>query len=384
MRSTLLPYGHQIIEDDDVAAVVEALRSDWLTTGPLVERFENELAHRTGARFAVVVSNGTAALHAAAFAAGVRAGCGAVVPALTFSASANCIRYLGGDVRFADVLADTLTLDPMSAAAQMTPATRALVAVDYAGQPADLDELRRLAESNGALLIEDAAHAIGAEYRGRRIGSIAHMTTFSFHPVKQMTTGEGGAVTTDDAELARRMRIFRNHGITSDARDRAARGTWRYDLDELGFNYRLTDPQCALGLSQLRKLDRWIARRAEIARRYGEAFAELDAVEVPVIRSDRTSAWHLYVIRFRLEMLRVDREQLFRALRAEGIGVNVHYVPVPHLGYYRKLDAGRGSWPVTEAAYERMLTLPVWAGMSDRDAADVISAVRKVVDAYRA
>lgn len=381
VRSTLVPYGRQVIEDDDVAAVVDALRSDWLTTGPLVERFEEHLAERTGARFAVVMSSGTAALHAAAFAAGIRPGDSAIVPALTFAATANCIRYVGGEVRFADVRQDTLTIDPTSASNLMRPRTRAIVAVDYAGQPADLDELRRVADRAGALLIEDAAHAIGATYRGRPVGSLADLTTFSFHPVKQMTTGEGGAVTTDDDTLAKRVRVFRNHGITTDARERAERGTWWYDLPELGFNYRLTDIQCALGSSQLRKLDRWLARRAEIAARYNAAFADLKEVQTPTVSGDRTSAWHLYVVRFRTELLRADRALLFRALRAEGIGVNVHYIPVPRLSIYR--GAAGGPWPVTDDAYERMITLPLWAGMTDSDAGDVIEGVRKVVGAYR-
>jgi UDP-4-amino-4,6-dideoxy-N-acetyl-beta-L-altrosamine transaminase len=382
VREHMLPYGHQVIGDDDVEAVVRVLRSDWLTTGPLVERFEAELAERVGARYAVVVSSGTAALHAAAAAIRMGPGATAIVPALTFAASANCFRYLGASVRFADVRGETLTVDPAAVERLIDGSTRAILAVDYAGQPADLDELRRLARRGEVVLIEDAAHAIGATYRGRRVGSIADLTTFSFHPVKQMTTGEGGAVATDDADLAQRMRAFRNHGITSDVRDRAAQGTWWYDLVELGFNYRLTDLQCALGLSQLRKLDGWLARRAEIAARYDRELSVMAEIETPVVAPERTSAWHLYVVRFRLDRLRADRELLFRALRAEGIGVNVHYIPVPRLSYYR--DATGGPWPVSDDTYERMVTLPLWAGMTDDDVGDVVEGVRKVVDAYRA
>lgn len=382
VRDAMLPYGHQVIDDDDVAAVVGALRSEWLTTGPLVDRFERALAERVGARHVVAVSSGTAALHAAAAVVGMGSGTAAVVPALTFSASANCFRYVGAEVRFADVRADTLTIDPADVEAVIDERVKAIVAVDYAGQPADLAELRDLAERRGAMLIEDAAHAIGATYRGRPVGSIAHLTTFSFHPVKQMTTGEGGAVATDDEALADRLRAFRNHGITTDARERQVRGTWWYDLVELGFNYRLTDLQSALGISQLRKLDGWLARRAEIAGRYDREFGRLGEVETPTIAEGRTSAWHLYVIRFRLDRLRADRELLFRALRAEGIGVNVHYIPVTHLSHYRAIAQPR-PLPVTDREYERALTLPLWAGMSDADADDVVQAVTKVVRAYR-
>jgi len=382
VRSVMLPYGHQLVTDDDVAAVAGALRSDWLTTGPLVARFEGDFAAFVGARHAVAVSSGTAALHAAAYAAGIGPGDEVIVPALTFVASANCVRYLGGTVVFADVRPDTLTLDPLDVARRITARTKAIVAVDFAGLPCELDDLLAMASASGAVLIEDAAHAVGATYRGRPVGSIAPLSTFSLHPVKQMTTGEGGVVTTASDAHAASMRRFRNHGIDLDARQRGDLGTWTYDVSDLGFNYRLTDVQSALGSSQLRRIPQWSIRRQEIAARYLAAFADLPSVELPATAGDRTSGWHLFVIRLRLERFTVDRAQVFRALRAENIGVNVHYVPVPWHSYYRQLGHRRGGWPVTEDAYERMITLPLWAGMTDQDVADVINAVRKVVVAY--
>lgn len=382
VRATMLPYGHQMISDEDVAAVVAALRSDWLTTGPLVSRFESDFAAFVGARHSLAVSNGTAALHAAAFAAGVRPGDEVIVPALTFVASASCVRYLGGTVVFADVRPDTLTIDARDVEQRVTRRTKAIVAVDFTGQPCDLDELRAIARASGASLIEDAAHAIGATYRDRAIGSIADLTTFSLHPVKQMTTGEGGTVATESDELSAAVRRFRNHGIDLDALERAQAATWAYDVVELGFNYRLTDLQCALGSSQLRQLPGALARRREIAACYTSAFADLREVQLLATPTDRTSGWHLFVLLLRTELLSAGRADVFRALRAENIGVNVHYVPVPWHSYYRRLGYERGGWPVTEDAYERMITLPLWAGMSDDDVADVIAAVRKVVGAY--
>lgn len=384
VRSRSLPYGRQVIDAADIAAVVDTLQSDWLTTGPAVDRFEQAFARAVGAAYAVAVSNGTAALHAAAFAAGVGPSRGAITTPMTFAATANCARYLGATVTFADVEAGTLNLSPARVAEAVQPDTAAIIAVDYTGQPADLDELRGLAEERGALLIEDASHALGATYRGRPVGAVAHLTTFSLHPVKHITTGEGGVVTTNDPELASRLRRFRNHGIETDARQREAAGSWFYEMRDLGFNYRLTDLQCALGTSQLVHLPAWVARRRAIAARYADLLASEAALELPLVRDDRDPAWHLYVVRLRLERLRVDRGQIFRALRAEGIGVNVHYIPVPWHPYYQGLGYARGSWPVAEAAYERLLSLPMWAGMSDTDVDDVVGAVRKVLSAYGA
>lgn len=385
VRARLLPYGRQTIEPDDVAAVVDVLGSDWLTTGPKVTEFEAAFAAVTGTEQAVAVANGTAALHAAAYALGVGPADEVIVPAMTFAATANCVVFLGGKPVFADVEPDTLLLDPASAARCLTGRTKAIIAVDYAGQTCDYAALRELADSRGTALAADACHALGGVEGGRPVGSLADLSTFSLHPVKPLTTAEGGVVTTDDAELAERMRVFRNHGITSDHRQRDAQGSWFYEMVDLGFNYRLSDLQCALGLSQLKKLPGWIERRREIARRYDEAFAELELARPLRTRDGVEHAYHLYVLRLELERLRVGRAEVFAALRAEGIGVNVHYVPVHLHPYYReRFGTGPGLCPVAEDAYERILTLPVWPGMSDDDADDVIAAVRKVLAGYAA
>jgi UDP-4-amino-4,6-dideoxy-N-acetyl-beta-L-altrosamine transaminase len=368
------------VDEADIAAVVAALRSDWLTTGPIVDEFETAFAKVVGVPHAVAVSSGTAALHAAAFAAGIGAGDEVITTPMTFAATANCVRYLGGTVVFADVRPDTLNLDPAKVEACITPRTKAVITVDYAGEPSDLDELDALASRHGFTLIEDASHALGATYRGRPVGSLARLTTFSLHPVKHITTGEGGLVTTDDPTLASRLRIFRNHGIT---REHQRREDWRYEIVELGYNYRLSDIQSALGLSQLERLPEQIVRRREIAARYTRAFAALPQIGPPGVLTDRESAWHLYVVRLRLDRLRVGRAEVFRALRAENIGVNVHYIPVPWHSYYEALGFRRGGWPVAEGAYERLLSLPMFPAMTDTDVEDVVLAVDKVLAHFR-
>ncbi|MGE0443850.1 MAG: UDP-4-amino-4,6-dideoxy-N-acetyl-beta-L-altrosamine transaminase [Vicinamibacterales bacterium] len=384
VRSTLLPYGRQAIDDDDVRAVVGVLQSDWLTTGPAVGAYEADVCAAVGARHAVAFSSGTAALHAAVHAAGIGPGDEVITSPLTFVASANCARFVGADPVFADVRDDTLTIDPGRVAAAIGPRTRALIPVDFAGQPADLDELTALAARHGLTVIEDAAHSLGASYRGRRVGTLATLTVFSTHPVKHVTTGEGGVVATDDARLADRLRLFRNHGISSDARARQEAGSWYYEMVELGYNYRITDLQCALGSSQLRKLPRWVERRQEIAARYSAELAGLEPLRLPLVAGDRTSSWHLYVVRVRRGALRGDvgRDAVFKALRAENIGVNVHYIPVTWHPYYQQLGHRRGAHPVAESAYEELITLPLFPAMSDADVGDVVTAVRKVVTAY--
>ena len=383
VRKTLLPYGRQSVGEDDIQAVVDVLRSDWLTTGPKVGEFEEAFAAWVGAKHAVSFSSGTAALHGAAFAAGLRPGDEAITTPMTFAATANCVLYQGATPVFADVSADTLNLDPEKAAAKITARTRAILAVDYAGHPADLDAILELADRNGMTVIEDASHALGAEYRNRRVGSIAHMTVFSFHPVKHLATGEGGMVTTNRADYAEALRRFRNHGISSDARQRQAEGQWHYEMVLLGFNYRLTDIACALGLSQLKKLEANLARRREIAARYATAFRDLAGVARPAVRAEVNPAWHLYPVRLNLEKLSADRAQIFRALRAENIGVNVHYIPVHRHPYYRDRFGYRGGeYPVAEDAYERLISLPMFHGMSDQEVEDVSAAVKKVRVAF--
>jgi perosamine synthetase len=383
VRNTLLPYGHHSISEDDIQAVVETLRSDWLTTGPKVAEFEEAMAAWVGAKHAVSFSSGTAALHAAAFTAGLKPGDEVITSPMTFAATANCVLYQGATPVFADVSSDTLNLDPDLASARLTSRTKAILPVDYAGHPADLDSILQLAERHGLAVIEDACHALGAEYRGRRVGSIAHMTVFSFHPVKHLTTGEGGMVTTDNPEFAETLRRFRNHGISSDARQRQMLGQWHYEMVLLGFNYRLTDIACALGLQQLARLEVNLARRRQIAARYAAAFQNLPGVLPPQVRSDVSPAWHLYPIRLELKKFSAGRSDVFRALRAENIGVNVHYIPVHLHPYYRDRFGYRGGeYPVAEAAYECLVSLPMFHGMSDQDVEDVIAAVKKVCSAY--
>jgi perosamine synthetase len=377
VRRQLLPYGRQTVTEADVAAVVEVLRSDWLTTGPKIEEFEEAIAGFVGARHAVAFSSGTAALHAAVFAAGLHAGDEAITSPLTFCATANALLYQGATPVFADVTDQTLTIDPDDAARRVTPRTRALLPVDYAGHPADLDAMLALADRHGLVVIEDAAHALGAVYRGRTVGSISHMSVFSFHPVKHLTTGEGGMVTTQDGDVARRLRLFRNHGIESDARARQDGGTWYYEMTALGYNYRLTDIACALGLAQVPGLEGNVARRRVIAARYSEALSGVPGLTLPHTAADVAHAWHLYPIRV---VPPIDRAEVFRALRAEGLGVNVHYVPVHLHPYYRgRFGYAGGEVPRAEAAYASLISLPMFHGMTDRDVDDVTTAVQKVM-----
>jgi perosamine synthetase len=376
-RRQMLPYGRQSMDEDDIAAVVDVLRSDWLTTGPKVAEFEQAFAQFTGAREAVAVSNGTAALHAAMYAIGIGSGDEVLVPAMTFAASANCVVYQGGTPVFVDVDPHTLLIDPEQAQAKITPRTKAIIVVDYAGQPCDYDQLRAIADQHDLWLVADACHALGGNYKGRPVGSLADLSTFSLHPVKPITSGEGGMVTTDDLSLARRMRIFRNHGITSDHRQRDQQGSWFYEMVDLGYNYRLTDFQCALGLSQLRKLPGWVARRREIAYRYDAAFAGMTAVQPLAVRPDVVHAYHLYMVRVQSHEVGLSRDQVFAALRAEGIGVNVHYIPVHlHPFYRQRFGTGPGLCPTAEAAYGQLITLPVFPAMSDADVDTVVAGVR--------
>ena len=383
VRSSMLPYAHQQITDEDVDAVAAALRSDWLTTGPRVPEFEGALAGVTGARHAVAFSSGTSALHGATAAAGLGPGDEAITTPMTFAATANAVLYVGAEVRFADVHARSLLIDPELVARQVTPRTKAILPVDYSGQPADYDALREVAVAapNGPLrIIADAAHSLGATWRRRPVGTLADLTVLSFHPAKIITTGEGGAVLTDDDELAASLRRFRNHGISSELR---ARTDWTYAMVDLGFNYRLTDIGAALGTSQMERLEAFLARRRRLASSYLERLSGHDALDVPEIHPDADPAWHYMFVQLRLDRLSVDRGAVYRALRAEGIGVNVHYIPVHQHPFYRERFPGL-SLPVAEAAYERLLTLPLHAGMDESDVDDVVAALDKVTSAYRA
>lgn len=383
VRQTLLPYGKQWLDDEDIAAIVEILTSDWLTTGPKVNEFEQRFADFVGVTDAVAVSSGTAALHAVMYALGIGLGDEVIVPAMTFAATANSIVFQGGVPIFVDVDPDTLLIDPCQVEAKITSRTKAIIAVDYAGHPCDYESLRSIASRYNIALVADACHALGGKYRGQPVGSVADLSTFSFHPVKHITTGEGGMVVTSNPDFARRMRIFRNHGITTDHRQREQQGSWFYEMVDIGYNYRLTDLQCALGLSQIKKLANWIERRQAIAHRYDEAFAEMPAVRPLAVRADVSHAYHLYVVQLDLDQLCATRADIFTALRAEGIGVNVHYIPVHLHPFYRsRFGTEPGLCPVAEKAYERIISLPIFPRMSDSDVNDVITAMHKVIAAF--
>jgi perosamine synthetase len=375
MDQAPLPYGRQWIDEDDIRAVVETLRGDWLTTGPRVEQFEQAFARRVGAKHAVAVSSGTAALHAAMSALRIGPGDEVIVPPLTFAATANCVLYQGATPVFADVEPDTLLIDPEQVKRKITSKTKAIIAVDYAGQPCDYDRLRGLCWRHGLSLVADACHALGGERNGRKVGTLADLNTFSLHPVKPIAAGEGGVVSTDDAEMARRLRSFRNHGIDTTARERAAEGGWRYDMTELGYNYRLSDIHCALAHSQLRKLTGWVERRQSIAARYDELLASLPGIQPLAVRGEASHAYHLYVVQAFAPA--PSRETVFKRMRAAGIGVNVHYIPVHLHPYYRqRLGTGPGLCPVAEAAAERILSLPLFPKMTDSDVDRVVEALR--------
>jgi perosamine synthetase len=383
-RRAILPYGRQTVTEEDVRLVVDVLRSDWLTTGPVVERFERAVADYVGAAEAVALSSGTAALHAAMFALGIGPGDEVIVPAMTFAATANCVVYQGGTPVFADVDPETLLLGPEQVAIRITPRTRAIIAVDYAGQPCDYEALGSIARDHDLVLVDDASHALGARDRGVPVGCLADLSTFSMHPVKPITTGEGGMVTTEDHTLAQLIRRFRNHGFSRDHRACEAAGSWYYEMTDLGYNYRLTDIQCALGLGQLSKLDAWLVRRREIAEQYDRALASLPGVRPLGRREDVVHAWHLYVVRVDRDSLGVDRAAMFRALRAEGIGVGVHYIPVHLHPFYReRYGTAPGLCPAAEAAYEEILSLPLFPAMADEDARDVVTALDTAIDRSR-
>jgi perosamine synthetase len=383
IRKSLLPYGHQTVDPDDVRIVVDVLQSDWLTTGPKVREFERAFARFVGAGEAVAVSSGTAALHAAMNVLGVGSGDEVIVPTMTFAATANCVLYQGGRPVFADVDPQTLLVDTRSLEAKITPRTRAIIAVDYAGQPCDYDTLGAIAERHGLALVADACHSLGGSYKGRSVGTLADLNVFSLHPVKAMTTGEGGMITTASFETAHGIRRFRNHGITSDHFEREQMGSWLYEMVDLGYNYRLSDIQCALGLTQIAKLPGWLARRRAIAHRYDLAFAPLPGVHTLRVGKDIQHGYHLYVVELDLDRFNVDRQRIFAALRAEGIGVNVHYLPVHLHPFYREaLGTRPGMCPSAESAYEKILSLPLFPAMSDNDVDDVIEAMWKVTSAY--
>lgn len=383
-RDTKIYYGHQYIDEDDVQAVVQVLRYQDLTCGPKIGELERRLCEVTGAKYAVACSSDTAALHIACLAAGVAEGDEVITTPITFAASANCALYCGARPVFADIDPETYNIDPEKVAQAVGPKTKAVMAVDYTGQSAKLDELLEICRKNGLTLIEDGAHVIGTRYRGRPNGSIADMTTFSFHPVKTVTGGEGGAVTTNDESLYRKLLLYRSHGITraEELMENVPDGPWYYEQIALGYNYRLTDIQAALIISQLNKLPMFRRRRKEIVAKYDEAFARLPQlfVQKEIPESDTTR--HLYILRLVPEKLTISRRQFFDALAAENVCCNVHYIPVYYLPYYQKLGYRRGLCPNAEKLYEEIITLPLYYSMTDRDVDSVIEAVTKIAVYY--
>ncbi len=350
----MIPYGKQYIDEDDIQAVVEVLRSDWLTTGPKVAEFEEAFARHIGVKYAVAVSSGTAALHAAMYAIGIGLGDEVIVPPITFAASANCVVYQNGTPVFSDVESNSLLLDPEKVELKITSKTKAIIAVDYAGQPCDYDSLRKIADQNNLVLVADACHALGAEYKGRKAGSLADLNIFSFHPVKHITTGEGGMITTNNADYANRMRIFRNHGITSDHHQREKNGSWFYEMTDLGYNYRMTDFQCALGISQMQKIPRFLERRRTIAKYYDKSFASMSEITPLAVDQNVRHAYHLYVIKVDFTKIGIDRVTIFKKLRDNGIAINVHYIPVHlHPFYNKEYNTRLGLCPVQKPLMSR-------------------------------
>ena len=385
VRNTPIGYGRQYINDDDISAVVEVLRSSFLTTGPEIKKLEDKICKVTGAKYAVVVSNGTAALHIACMAAGVTDGDEVITTPMTFAASANCALYCGAKPVFADINPDTYNISPLSIREKITPNTKAVVAVDFTGQAVELGEIMKICREHNLTLIEDAAHSIGTKYNGKPVGSIADMTCFSFHPVKTVTAGEGGAVTTNSKELYDKLCLFRSHAITRDESMMVhpTGEKWYYEQVDLGYNYRMTDFQAALLSSQLDKLPLFSSRRKEIVMMYDEAFSKIPEVTVQKEIPESDTTRHIYILRFNLKMLKASRREIFDALWAENIHCNVHYIPVYYHPYYQRLGYRKGLCPNAEALYEEIITLPLYYSMTDDDVRGVIEAVKKIITYYR-
>lgn len=378
-------YGHQYIDNADIQAVVDVLKSDYLTCGPKIDEAEKKICQITGANYAVLLANGTAALHAAIHAAGIGPGDEVITTPITFAASANCVLYCGGRPVFADINSETYNIDPDSIEQRITAKTKAVIAVDFTGQAVEVDRIREICEINNLLFIEDAAHSLGTKYKGIPVGSMADMTEFSFHPVKTCTAGEGGAITTNDSELYKKLLLFRTHGITrmQSLMDKPSEGGWYYQQVDLGYNYRMTDIQAALLSSQLDKLERFGNRRKELVKRYNEAFSDIPEILVQKEIPESDTVRHLYIVQMNLERLRVGRKEVFDALLAEGVGVNVHYIPVYSFPYYQKLGYKMGICPNAEKLYNRMISIPLYYSMTDEEQEKVILAIKKVVDYYK-
>ncbi|MBR5564915.1 MAG: UDP-4-amino-4,6-dideoxy-N-acetyl-beta-L-altrosamine transaminase [Roseburia sp.] len=367
-----IQYGKQSIDEDDIQAVVDVLRGDYLTTGPNVTEFEQVVCKYTGAKFAVAISNGTAALHAACFAAGIGAGDEVITTPITFAASSNCVLYCGATPVFADIKPDSYNIDPEDIKRKITDKTKAIIAVHFTGQPCEMEEIHAIAKEHGLIVIEDAAHALGADYKGNKIGALSDMTTFSFHPVKHITTGEGGMIMTNDEKLYKKLVLFRSHGITRDEELMTCNeGGWYYQQLALGYNYRITDIQCALGISQMKKLDRFVSRRRELVARYNSAFAEVENIICPAQIEGCNNSWHLYVVQV------PDRKNLYDKLKEAGIYANVHYIPVYKHPYYQNNGYSEVCCSNAEELYAHMISLPLYPDLTDEEQEYVIEQVKK-------
>lgn len=380
-----IPYGHQWLDKNDIKEVVKALASDWLTQGPMVKEFERKLCDYTGTKYAVAVSSGTAALHLACLAAGLKPGSEVITTPLTFLATANSILYCGARPVFADIQFDTLNIDPEEITKKINKKTKGIIPVHFAGHPCDSERISAIANKHGLIVIEDAAHALGAQYKNTRVGSCRYcdMTIFSFHPIKSITTGEGGMVLTNNKKYYEKIILLRSHGVTRERKSLTDQGNgdWYYEMQQLGFNYRITDFQCALGVSQLEKLDNFIARRRSIAKKYNEAFKSEKDIIIPVEEKGAKSSWHIYPIRISPAFARDD---VFRKLSQKGIGVNVHYIPVHLQPYYRDTFGYKvGDFPVAEEYYRRTLTLPLFPGMTLADVKYVINNLKNILKRSR-
>lgn len=377
-REEFLPYGQQWIDDEDIEAVITTLRSPYLTTGPNIGQFEESVAAYVGAKYAVSFANGTAALHGACYAAGITEGDEVITTPITFAASANCARYMGADIVFADINKDTYNIDPANIVSKITSRTKAIIPVDFTGQPCEIDVIMDIAREHQLVVIQDGAHSLGAEYKGEKIGSQADMTMFSFHPVKPVTTAEGGVIVTNSKEYYERLKLFRSHGITRTPYAEE-QGEWYYEMVDLGYNYRMTDLQAALGISQMKKLDSFMERRRQLAALYTELLNDMPGVQVPFQLADTNSGWHLYSIQIDQEATSKSRKQIFEAMRAANIGVHVHYIPVYWFPYYEQLGYKKGLCPIAEQWYAGALTLPLYPKMTDEDVHDVVYSLRKVL-----
>lgn len=375
-----LPYGKQSIDEDDLKAVVETLKSDWLTTGPKVEQFENAICDFTNSKFAIAVNSGTAALHSSLFAINIKKGDEVIVPCMTFASTANSVVMQGGTPVFVDVNEGDLLINPNKIEEKINKTTKAVIAVDYAGHAADYNRLKEITKKYNLNLIADACHAIGGKFEDKNVGEIADLSTFSFHPVKHITTGEGGIITTNNKNYYDRMKFFRNHGITSDHREREKNDSWFYEMIDIGYNYRISDIQCALGISQLTKLESWVNKRQKIAKIYDNLFKNVEFIDPLHVNNNISHAYHLYVVRINFSKTSINKADLFKELKKQKIGINVHYIPVHLHPYYKKnFNTKDGDCPVGEQAYNEIVSLPIFPKMSEEDVGRVFKALINIL-----